>query len=49
MPHHLERNHGPRFAKLMDRSVSNWRSARDQLNDAPLAHEEWGRTSAHMS
>jgi predicted metal-dependent hydrolase len=41
MAHHLERNHGTRFTKLMDRSLPNWRSLRDQLNDAPLADEHW--------
>jgi predicted metal-dependent hydrolase len=41
MTHRLERNHGPRFTKLMDRFMPNWRSLRDQLNDAPLAEEEW--------
>jgi hypothetical protein len=41
MTHHLERNHGPRFTKIMDRFMPNWRSLRDQLNDAPLAQEQW--------
>lgn len=41
MIHHIERNHGHRFTKLMDRSMPNWRSIRDQLNEAPLAHEQW--------
>ncbi|MTK04710.1 M48 family metallopeptidase [Micromonospora sp. CP22] len=41
MTHHLERNHGPRFTKLMDRFMPSWRSLRDQLNDAPLAEETW--------
>ncbi|WET78674.1 SprT family zinc-dependent metalloprotease [Amycolatopsis sp. QT-25] len=44
MTHHLERNHGPRFTALMDRFMSNWRSLRDQLNEAPLGHEEWSQT-----
>ena len=39
--HLLERSHGPRFTKLMDRHMPDWRSRRDQLNEAPLAHEEW--------
>lgn len=41
MTHHLERNHGPRFTKLMDRSMPNWRSLREQLNASPLAPEQW--------
>lgn len=41
MTHYRERNHGPRFTKLMDRFLPNWRSLRDQLNDAPLAQEQW--------
>ncbi|KQV73870.1 metal-dependent hydrolase [Aeromicrobium sp. Root344] len=41
MTHHLERNHGERFTKLMDGYLPNWRSRRDQLNGAPLAHEFW--------
>ena len=31
MTHLLERNHGERFAKLMDRFMSDWRSRRDSL------------------
>jgi predicted metal-dependent hydrolase len=42
MTHHLERNHGERFTKLMDGFLSNWRSRREQLNAAPLANEDWG-------
>lgn len=41
MTHYLERNHGERFTKLMDGFMPDWRSRRDQLNDAPLGHEEW--------
>ncbi len=41
MTHHLERNHGERFTKLMDGFMSDWRARRDQLNESPLAHEEW--------
>ncbi|MFE9307351.1 M48 family metallopeptidase [Streptomyces sp. NPDC006706] len=41
MTHYLERNHGERFIKLMEGVMPNWRSLRDQLNDAPLAEEEW--------
>ena len=41
MAHHLEHNHGARFTKLMDKFMPNWRTLRDQLNNAPLAHEQW--------
>jgi predicted metal-dependent hydrolase len=41
MTHLLERGHGRRFIKLMDGFMPDWRTRRDQLNDAPLAHEEW--------
>jgi predicted metal-dependent hydrolase len=41
MTHHLERNHGERFTKLMDNFMSDWRARRDQLNDAPLPEENW--------
>jgi predicted metal-dependent hydrolase len=41
MTHLLERNHGARFAKLMDKFLPEWRARRDDLNGAPLADEEW--------
>jgi predicted metal-dependent hydrolase len=41
MTHHIERNHGERFSKLLDGFMPGWRSRRDQLNNAPLAEESW--------
>lgn len=41
MTHHLERNHGGCFTKLMDGFMPDWRARRDQLNADPLRHEEW--------
>ena len=41
MAHLVERNHGDRFIKLMDKLLPDWRARRDMLNDAPLAHERW--------
>lgn len=41
MAHYVERNHGERFTKLMDRCLPDWRSRRDQLNGSPLAEETW--------
>jgi predicted metal-dependent hydrolase len=45
MVHLIERTHGERFLNLMDQLLPDWRSRRDQLNGAPLAHEEWGRAA----
>jgi predicted metal-dependent hydrolase len=39
--HLLERRHGDRFIALMDRHMPNWRLHRQELNAAPLAHENW--------
>ncbi|MGH3622133.1 MAG: M48 family metallopeptidase [Sciscionella sp.] len=41
MTHLLERNHGARFTKLMDKFLPEWRARRDHLNGAPLADEQW--------
>jgi predicted metal-dependent hydrolase len=41
MAHLVERNHGERFAKLMDSLMADWRPRRDALNAAPLADEAW--------
>jgi predicted metal-dependent hydrolase len=43
MTHLLERGHGERFTKLMDKALSDWRPRRDRLNEAPLGHEQWVR------
>ena len=43
MTHLVERSHGERFTKLMDRSMYDWRARRDRLNEAPLGHEQWVR------
>jgi predicted metal-dependent hydrolase len=39
--HLLEGRHDERFVALMDVHLPNWRSLRDELNQAPLGHEEW--------
>ena len=49
MTHLLERGHGERFTKLMDGFMPDWRSRRDELNMAPLAHEEWAMGSSVLS
>lgn len=45
MTHYRERNHGDRFTKLMDGQMPDWRNRRDMLNDAPLGHEHWSKSS----
>lgn len=40
--HLRERGHGEKFVALMDQVLPNWRALRDELNEAPLGHEEWG-------
>lgn len=41
MMHYFERNDGERFISLMDQHLPDWRSRREQLNQAPLAEETW--------
>lgn len=41
MVHIIERNHTHRFQKLMDQAMPDWRLRRDELNQSPLAHEDW--------
>ena len=41
MTHLMERGHGERFVALMDSFLPDWRARRDELNEAPLGHEEW--------
>lgn len=43
MAHLLERHHNDRFISLMDDCLPQWRTYRDELNTAPLAHESWER------
>ena len=41
MAHLIERRHNERFRELMDAAMPRWRLHRDELNAAPLAHEDW--------
>src|ERR1043165_4697128 len=41
MVHLLERHHTDRFRELMDNLMPTWRLFREELNRAPLAHEDW--------
>lgn len=42
LTHFHERTHNDRFVALMDDYLPDWRARRDELNEAPLAEEEWG-------
>lgn len=39
--HYDERTHGDRFSALMYQRLPDWELRRSELNDAPLAEEEW--------
>jgi predicted metal-dependent hydrolase len=41
MVHLVERHHNDRFIALMDQNIPHWRTYREELNRAPLAHEDW--------
>jgi len=41
MVHLLERHHNDNFLAYMNKHLPSWRFYRDELNRAPLAHEEW--------
>lgn len=42
LAHLRERNHNDRFVAIMDGCLPKWRILRDELNRAPLVHEDWG-------
>jgi predicted metal-dependent hydrolase len=41
MIHIHERRHGARFREMMDVTMPGWQLHRDELNRAPLPHEDW--------
>lgn len=41
MVHLHERHHNQHFRDLLTRAMPNWTSLRDELNRAPLSHEDW--------
>jgi predicted metal-dependent hydrolase len=41
MAHLLVRHHNDAFTALLDRHMPLWQQCRDELNAAPLCHEEW--------
>ncbi len=43
MLHLIEPTHSQRFIDLLDKHYPNWREARAELNELPLASESWGR------
>jgi predicted metal-dependent hydrolase len=42
MLHLIEPTHSDRFVALLDQHFPTWREARAELNELPLAAEEWG-------
>jgi predicted metal-dependent hydrolase len=40
--HLHERNHNDRFVALMDKFMPKWRLFRDELNNLPIVHNDWG-------
>jgi predicted metal-dependent hydrolase len=41
MAHLLEPKHSERFISILDLSYPGWREARAELNELPLAPEDW--------
>lgn len=39
--HLIEQHHNDRYISIMDKHLPQWRSHRQELNSAPLAHENW--------
>ena len=39
--HMRQRSHDANFVDLMDTYLADWRGRRDELNSAPLVHEDW--------
>ena len=43
LAHLRERRHDERFIALLDHHMPRWRELRDELNRAPLGHENWSK------
>jgi predicted metal-dependent hydrolase len=41
LTHLIEPTHNERFVEHMNRHMPDWQARRDELNDAPLANEDW--------
>jgi predicted metal-dependent hydrolase len=39
--HFLERHHNDRFRYLIENLMPGWRLRMEELNRAPLSHEQW--------
>lgn len=39
--HLLEPHHGERFVSIMDKLMPQWRHSKGELNQHPLAHQDW--------
>lgn len=40
--HLIERKHNDRFIQLLTKHLPHWKMVREELNAAPLGHEDWG-------
>ena len=43
MVHLIEPTHNTRFVALLEKHYTTWREARAELNELPLAAENWGK------
>lgn len=43
MAHLIEPTHGDRFIAILEENCPSWREARAELNELPLAAEDWGK------
>lgn len=41
LAHLIERSHNAKFVAVMDHHLPDWTARRDELNEAPLAAEDW--------
>jgi predicted metal-dependent hydrolase len=41
LAHLIEKNHGERFIAILDAAMPKWRLFKQELNAAPLKHEDW--------
>lgn len=41
MAHLIEKRHNDRFREILTRHMPRWQTFRDELNEAPLGHDEW--------
>ena len=41
MAHLIEKRHNDRFREILTHHMPRWQTYRDELNEAPLGHDEW--------